>query len=509
MIKVTVAPPAHSPFGGSVPMDRQDFLTRAVFSGDRRLLPHQVKQAVFAVELEHSLNASETGTGKFLTSLAMRLLIEHEAGHVVKCLYTCPKSALGQFEQEFVDQGYRTFVLRHGSDVIPTHADTVLVANSTMIVAHREQLRSWRPLLAVLDEAAAFKTATAARTKAVYGDALDGAGGIIESVRFVLAMSGTLAPGHNGELYPHLRALAPEALIDERGRVMRRHVFEKTFCVFDVRRVAGGREAQVIVGSRNSSLLRKRIDPYVARATLREIAPTLPPERHELVPIAREDVKLDELAAIAGIEDAEVRAAVEALAAAIRDGLVPAPDIDRETARLMEMIGGGTALAHLRRAYGLAKLPYAEDVVMSRRSGNNKERTPTLIFNTYRMTGDRLEALLREQDVVVGRIHGDTSATERHAVISGIQDGSVETAILQIDAAGSALNLHAADRIIMLEPSWTPGTNHQAVARAVRIGQRNPVLISWPVVRRSVDETVMRVLRHKQDGLAGLWRAAS
>jgi SNF2 family DNA or RNA helicase len=125
------------------------------------------------------------------------------------------------------------------------------------------------------------------------------------------------------------------------------------------------------------------------------------------------------------------------------------------------------------------------------------------------MTGDRLERLLSEQGVTVGRIHGDTSAAERHAVVSGIQNGSIEAAILQIDAAGSALNLQAANRIIMLEPSWTPGTNHQAVARAVRIGQRNPVLISWPVVRRSIDEAVMRALRRKQDGLTELWRAAS
>ena len=86
----------------------------------------------------------------------------------------------------------------------------------------------------------------------------------------------------------------------------------------------------------------------------------------------------------------------------------------------MKMIGGGTALAHLRRAYGLAKLPYAEDVVMSRRSGNDKERTPTLVFNTYRMTGDRLQTLLSEQNVVVGRIHGSTSTAERHAVVAGI-----------------------------------------------------------------------------------------
>jgi SNF2 family DNA or RNA helicase len=264
---------------------------------------------------------------------------------------------------------------------------------------------------------------------------------------------------------------------------------------------------QVITGSRNSEQLRQRIAPFVAHISLREIAPALPPERHETVAIDRRDMKLDELAAIAGIEDPEIRTAIETLATAIRDGVVPAPDIEREMARLMTMVGGGTALAHLRRAYGLAKLPYVEDVAMSRRGGSSKG-APTLIFNTYRLTGDRLEAMLREQGVVVGRIHGGTSAAERNAAVKGIQDGSIEAAILQIDAAGSALNLQTANRIIMLEPSWTPGANHQAVARAVRIGQQNPVLISWPVVRNSIDEAVLRVLRRKQNGLSELWRAA-
>lgn len=286
--------------------DRRDFLKQAVFSEDRRLLPHQIGQTIFAVERARSINASETGTGKFLVALALRLLIEHEAGHREKCLYTCPKSALAQFEKEFVDHGYKTFVLRHGHDNIPADVDTVLVANSTMLVTHRGQLRDWCPSLVILDEAVAFKTATAARTKAVYGDALDGTGGIIDKVQFVLAMSGTLAPAHNGELYPHLRALAPEALIDGSGRIMRRHVFEKHFCEFGTRRIAGSREVQIIVGSRNSALLRQRINPFVTRVTLREIAPTLPPERHEVVPIAREDIKLDELAAIAAIDDVEI-----------------------------------------------------------------------------------------------------------------------------------------------------------------------------------------------------------
>jgi hypothetical protein len=43
----------------------------------------------------------------------------------------------------------------------------------------------------------------------------------------------------------------------------------------------------------------------------------------------------------------------------------------------------------------------------------------------------------------------------------------------------------------------------------VRIGQCNPVLISWPTIRQSINETVMRALRRKQNGLTELWRAPS
>jgi SNF2 family DNA or RNA helicase len=490
-------------------MTRREFLENLKLSRGRELLLHQINQAIFHVERKRSINASETGTGKFLVALAMRKLIEHETGHTVRCIYTSPKSALGQFQQEFQEHGYRPFALRHGKEVIPADADTVQVANSTMIVTHRGQLRDYAAEIAVLDEAHAFKSAGAARTRAVYGDYLNGTNGIIEGVPYVLAMSGTMAPSSNAELFPHLRALAPETIRDERGRVMRRHTFESKFCVFGPRRTPGGREVSVIVGSRNSELLGGLIAPYVARVDLREIAPDLPPERHEFVPIDRADIDLNELADVENIEDPRIRAEVEKLMTAITSHLVPESEIDRLVTQLMQAIGSGTALAHLRRAFGVSKTPFAEDAVLSHRGGIGRKRAPTLIFVTYRMTGDRLEARLDGQGVVTGRIHGDTPVAERAAVIAGIQDNTIEAAILQIEAAGSALNLQAANKIVMLEPSWTPGTNQQAVARAVRIGQANPVLVSWPYVRNSIDEAVMRVLRKKQAGLTDLWRAAS
>jgi hypothetical protein len=229
--------PAHS-------LARQDFLTQAIFSGERRLLPHQVAQAIFAVERERSLNASETGSGKFLVALAMRRLVEHEAaGRIVKCLYTCPKSALGQFEQEFIDHGYRTFVLRHGNDVIPANTDTVLVANSTMVVTHRDSCATGA-ILVVLDEAL-LSDRSAARTKAATATPSAALAG---SSRRAVRLGDVRPPPAHNESSTHLRALAPAAT-DEHGRIMRRIFRENLLCVWRV--IAGSRSA-VITGSRNS-----------------------------------------------------------------------------------------------------------------------------------------------------------------------------------------------------------------------------------------------------------------
>ena len=88
---------------------------------------------------------------------------------------------------------------------------------------------------------------------------------------------------------------------------MRRHVFEANFCDYAARRVVGGREVRRSSDPATGPCCASASPPTSPASALREIAPTLPQERHELVPIAREDVKLDELAAIADIEDTEIR----------------------------------------------------------------------------------------------------------------------------------------------------------------------------------------------------------
>jgi SNF2 family DNA or RNA helicase len=73
-------------------------------------------------------------------------------------------------------------------------------------------------------------------------------------------------------------------------------------------------------------------------------------------------------------------------------------------------------------------------------------------------------------------------------------------------AAGTGLNLQAAERIIIVEPAWTPASNEQAIARAYRAGQKKKVWASFVCLENSIDERITSALIRKQriiDGAIG------
>ena len=67
----------------------------------------------------------------------------------------------------------------------------------------------------------------------------------------------------------------------------------------------------------------------------------------------------------------------------------------------------------------------------------------------------------------------------------------------QILAAGTAITLTAANEVAIVEPSWVPGENVQAIARAHRLGQRDSVLASFLFLPGTLDERIMSVFRRK------------
>jgi SWI/SNF-related matrix-associated actin-dependent regulator of chromatin subfamily A3 len=53
---------------------------------------------------------------------------------------------------------------------------------------------------------------------------------------------------------------------------------------------------------------------------------------------------------------------------------------------------------------------------------------------------------------------------------------------------GYSLNLTAANRVFIVEPQWNPSVENQAIARAIRLGQGQSVLVTRYVVSRTVEQ---------------------
>jgi len=65
------------------------------------------------------------------------------------------------------------------------------------------------------------------------------------------------------------------------------------------------------------------------------------------------------------------------------------------------------------------------------------------------------------------------------------------------------LNLAVASRIYLLEPQWNPSIESQAIGRALRLGQKEQVIIIRYIMKNTVEESNVLSRQKKKLGLAG------
>ncbi|MCB0959889.1 MAG: SWF/SNF helicase family protein, partial [Acidimicrobiales bacterium] len=91
----------------------------------------------------------------------------------------------------------------------------------------------------------------------------------------------------------------------------------------------------------------------------------------------------------------------------------------------------------------------------------------------------------------------DGRTRKREAAISRFKDGDVPVFVISLKAGGVGLNLTEADYCFVLDPWWNPATETQAVDRAHRIGQTNPVVVYRYVSVDTIEEKVMELKGRK------------
>lgn len=429
------------------------------------------------------LLADEMGLGKTLQ--ALRAAEKRGADRI---LIVCPAGARRVWRAEIlrwlpgwtsrvvlVEPGYKLAEIKLRLDA----PKFILIVGYDEFSARNSQLtghlRSRHFDLLVLDEAHYLKNPSN-RTQAIYGARGSGTGVQASAAKAIL-LTGTPTPNHAGELWQHYRTFWPEALRGGAGRSLSQVEFEDRFTSY--RDTPFGRQ---VTGSKNQAVLRDALGPVVLRRRKDEVLKELPPLILQDIPLAGPTNWVSQL-------KPETR-----VAAAKLDHLA-ANASDDEFLKVLR--NPDAPIATARRELGLLKTPPTILWVQERMLSVDK----VVLFAWHHAVIAQLARGLAEFSPVV--VTGETSPEARANAVDRFQTSpGTRIFIGQILAAGTAITLTAANEVAIVEPSWVPGENHQAIARAHRLGQRDSVLASFLYLPGTLDQRIMQVFRRKASEIA-------
>jgi SNF2 family DNA or RNA helicase len=98
------------------------------------------------------------------------------------------------------------------------------------------------------------------------------------------------------------------------------------------------------------------------------------------------------------------------------------------------------------------------------------------------------------------QVDGDTRGVERHDLLTEFRTRpSVRGLFLTYKVGAEGLNLIEATHVVRVEPWWTNAVHEQADSRCHRMGQTREVQIHNVLVENSIEESIMKVCRDKDE----------
>jgi SWI/SNF-related matrix-associated actin-dependent regulator 1 of chromatin subfamily A len=101
------------------------------------------------------------------------------------------------------------------------------------------------------------------------------------------------------------------------------------------------------------------------------------------------------------------------------------------------------------------------------------------------------------------KLDGSMSKVERQNSVDQFQDNpKVKVFVGNIKAAGVGITLTAAEAVIMNDLSFLPSDHAQAEDRAYRYGQKNNVLVYYPIFENTIEGIIYDILNNKKQVIA-------
>jgi SNF2 family DNA or RNA helicase len=142
-----------------------------------------------------------------------------------------------------------------------------------------------------------------------------------------------------------------------------------------------------------------------------------------------------------------------------------------------------------------AKFDYLVELLEDILSENHK----VLIFSQFVQVLKIIKKHLDKNAINYSYLDGSIDVAKREKAIKAFQqEDEVGVFLLSLKAGGVALNLTAADYVIIFDPWWNPAVEAQAIDRSHRIGQTKKVFVYRMVLADSIEEKMLKLQEQKK-----------
>jgi SNF2 family DNA or RNA helicase len=150
-------------------------------------------------------------------------------------------------------------------------------------------------------------------------------------------------------------------------------------------------------------------------------------------------------------------------------------------------------LMKIRQLISIEKIPYTCELIDKFIEQGKK----VIVFTNFTATLDTLYEKYRKNAVI---LDGRMSKEKRQDSVDRFQnEDKIKVFISNIIAGGVGITLTAAETVIMNDLSFVPAHHSQAEDRAYRYGQKNSVLVYYPVFENTIEMNIYNILQKKKN----------
>jgi len=430
-----------------------------------RLLPYQLDGIAFAASAGRAILADDMGLGKTIQGIGTAELLSRWTG-IERVLVVCPASLKSQWRDEigrFCDRNVQLVMGTAAERRDQYRSDKFFtICNYEQVLRDLEPIESVHWDLIILDEGQRIKNWESKTSN------------VIRSINspFRLVLSGTPLENNLGELFTVAR------FVDE-------HRLGSAFRFFNRHRVVD--DSGRTIGYQRLDELREVLQPILLRRTRGEVARQLPDRIDQNVHVTPTEEQLE-------IHHGQMQIVAQVTA--------------KKFLTEMDLLRLRRALAMARMSCDSTYLVNQEEPEYSSKLERLSEllgelvddsRRKIVIFSEWKRMLDRVELRLDQLGCEYVRLDGSVPQKKRPAIVSTFQEDPECRVILMTNAGSTGLNLQSANVVINCDLPWNPAVLEQRIARAHRMGQKNPVHIYNLVTTDTIEEGLLDTLASKQE----------